>query len=108
MQRTTFFTALATTASLATAGTAAYAQANKHNTAHGTAYEVQQAKISLEQAIATAQAQHAGSKVVKAELDSNKRGQVYYEVKVVSPNQQVHEVKIDAVTGKILSNRIDD
>ena len=33
----------------------------------------------------------------------HKRDQRYYEVKVLTSQQQKHEVKVDAMTGKVLS-----
>jgi uncharacterized membrane protein YkoI len=61
------------------------------------------AKISLDQATATARNAQAGS-VAKVELQ-NEDGFLVYNVVIVSPDKKVHEVKVDAGNGLIL--RID-
>ena len=61
------------------------------------------AQVSAVQAIQAATAHTAGQ---ASEVDfSNKYGQAFYEVDVVS-NQQKHEIHIDANTGKVLNSRV--
>lgn len=54
------------------------------------------------QAATTAEQLYPGGKAVEVELE-HKRDQRYYEVKVLTSQQQKHEVKVDAMTGKVLS-----
>ena len=62
------------------------------------------ASVSLQQAIAKAQAT-VGGKVKEAKLKT-KEGQIYYKIETV--NQQAkHELKIDANNGSILANEQD-
>ena len=42
-----------------------------------------------------------------AELEA-KKGKVQFEVEVVAPDKSVHEVKVDATTGKVLSSKLDE
>lgn len=58
------------------------------------------AKISIEQAISSAQAKQAG-KVVGASLD-NENGFLVYSVEIASKNVSAVDVKVDAGNGKVL------
>ncbi len=60
-----------------------------------------QAKISLGQAVATAEQQAAG-RAVRAELEKVKGGQWDYDVEVVS-GKKVVEVRVDPESGKVLA-----
>jgi uncharacterized membrane protein YkoI len=56
--------------------------------------------LPLPRIIAAAQA-HAPGDVVKTELEA-KRGRLIYEVKILTPEGAVREVKLDARTGALL------
>ena len=58
--------------------------------------------VTPAQAATTAEQLYPGGKAVEVELE-HKRDQRYYEVKVLTSQQQKHEVKVDAMTGKVLS-----
>lgn len=87
----------------ATAGGLAFAKsANEENDAIA---ELAKAKITLVQAVAAAEA-HGTGKATKAELDGE-RGVLVFEVEVVTAENKVLEIKIDAADGKVLSSRED-
>ena len=58
--------------------------------------------VTPAQAATTAEQLYPGGKAVEVELE-HKRDQRYYEVKVLTSQQQKHKVKVDAMTGKVLS-----
>ena len=60
--------------------------------------------LPLPRIMALAQARVSGD-IVKTELES-KRGQLIYEVKILTRNGRVQEVKLDARTGRVL--RVED
>lgn len=66
---------------------------------------MKQAKVSLNQAMQTA-ARSVGGTVFEAEFD-NDDGQSVYEIKVAK-GDQTHKVMIDAMTGKVISTRLDN
>ncbi|MCA0175737.1 MAG: PepSY domain-containing protein [Proteobacteria bacterium] len=108
MNRNTALAALVVAAGVATAGGLAYAQPHPASgaVANAAVAEPAKARLTLEQAIAVAQQQHAGSRATKAELE-RKRGSTYYEVEVRTADNQVFDVKIDAIEGKVLSSKLD-
>lgn len=63
------------------------------------------AKISLIDAVGQAEA-HAGGKATKAELESD-HGVTAFEIEVVTAQNQVFDVKVDARDGKVLSSEVD-
>lgn len=63
-----------------------------------------EAKITLGQAIDAAE-KHQGGKAVEAGLDKD-NSQLSYEVDVVKGNQ-VYDVKVDAISGKVISSHED-
>ena len=65
---------------------------------------MKQAKVTLTSAMQTA-AQSVNGKVISAEFELEK-GQSVYDIEVVKGNQ-IHEVSIDANTGKVLSSQVD-
>jgi uncharacterized membrane protein YkoI len=88
-------------AALAAAGTVAYAaQGSMEN----DAMAITQAKISLTQAVTTAE-QHANGKAARAEYENSKQGWVY-DVEVVS-GTKVFDVKVDADKGTVISSAED-
>lgn len=88
-------------AAIAAAGTVAYAaQGNMEN----DAMAIGKAKISLVQAVTTAE-QHASGKAAKAEYENSKHGWVY-DVEVVS-GAKVFDVKVDADKGTVISSAQD-
>ncbi len=75
--------------------------------ASDTAKDIQrlsEAKISLVDAIGIAE-KHIGGKAIDADLDSN-LGKVVYDVSVIKDAAE-HEVRIDAVTGDVMTAKID-
>ncbi|OWF90393.1 hypothetical protein B4916_16245 [Yersinia intermedia] len=66
---------------------------------------VEQAKISLTQAISTAES-HVKGTAYKAKFKQSRLGAIY-DVDVVQGNQ-VFDVKIDAVKGDVLSSVVDN
>ncbi|ODV06666.1 MAG: hypothetical protein ABT20_12845 [Rubrivivax sp. SCN 70-15] len=64
-----------------------------------------QARINLVQAVDIALAQTAG-RATRAEL-GDENGHAIYEIEVVAANNQVFDMKVDAVAGKVLSSQID-
>ena len=64
-----------------------------------------QAHIGLTQAVDIALAQTAG-RATRAEL-GDENGHAIYEIEVVAANNQVFDLKVDAVAGKVLSSQID-
>ena len=66
---------------------------------------MKQAKVNLNQAMQTA-ARSVGGTVFEAEFD-NDDGQSVYEIKVAKGNQ-THKIVIDAMTGKVISTRLDN
>lgn len=86
---------------IAAAGTVAYAaQSGAENDAASALH----AKISLTQAITTAE-QHANGKAARAEYERSKQGWVY-DVEVIS-GTKVIDVKVDAEKGTIVSSAED-
>lgn len=92
---------LAAIASFALAGIGAvYAAQSEENDAAALA----QTKISLTQAIASAE-RHASGKAVRAELE-DENGKAVYGVEVVA-GAKVTDVKVDVNDGKVLSAQAD-
>lgn len=61
-------------------------------------------KIDMATAITTAE-NNAGGKAARAELE-DKKGKLTYEIEVVSANKTT-DVKIDAITGAVISSKED-
>ena len=98
MNRFTKLSLLAAT--LAVAGTVAYAAKNMDN----DAIPIANAKVPLAQAV-TAAEQHANGKATRAEYERSKQGWVY-DVEVVS-GAKVFDVKVDADKGTVISSAED-
>jgi hypothetical protein len=64
------------------------------------------AKLSMEEAIATAKTKFPGQ-VLEAELETE-HGQAVYEIEIASTTGSVTEIKIDAQSGELLSSDIED
>jgi uncharacterized membrane protein YkoI len=90
--------AAGTAALVATLAATAYAAGATEN--DGLA--VTQAKISLAQAVTTAE-QKAQGKAVKAELEQAKNGRWVFDVEVVS-GTKVFDVSVDAETGNMIAS----
>lgn len=90
-------TAAAITIALSGAGIFAYATGAQEN----DALAINQAKITLSQAIAAAE-QHDNGKASKAEYEQSKSGWEF-DVEVVS-GAKVFDVKVNAETGKVISS----
>lgn len=104
MTRNPTLAALIFAAGVATAGGVAYAaQAQGENDA---VRDVAAAKITLAQAIAAAEQQHAGGKVTRAELETEK-GRAVYDVEIIAGDQKVYDVKVSAADGQVLSSQMD-
>lgn len=65
------------------------------------------ARISFAEAVSRVERLHPGGRVKKVELERD-FGRLYYEVDVVLPDYREYDVKIDAVSGEVISNRWDD
>ncbi|MDO4795137.1 MAG: PepSY domain-containing protein [Brachymonas sp.] len=96
--------ALIAAASLA--ATVGLAQANPAASGAVPAAPAIAATISMEQAIAIAEKHHPGGRVKDVEMDVE-WGRRVYEIEVVGADWREYDMKIDAVTGKVLSNRRD-
>ncbi len=64
-----------------------------------------QAKVTLDQARATALARQPGT-VKSSELE-REHGKLLYSFDIAGNDKNIHEVQIDAVTGQFLSNTIE-
>ena len=64
------------------------------------------AKITMEQAIATAE-QQVGGKAVETEMERRRDGASIFKVKVLQGNQ-THKVLVDAQTGQVVRSVLDD
>lgn len=103
MNRKIVVPALIMAAGIATAGGLAYAKvADGENDA---IVDLAKAKVTLTQAIGAAEA-HSGGKATKAELEGE-RGGVSYQVEIVTADNKVFDVKIDAADGRVLSSKLD-
>lgn len=101
MNRTSKLTFMAIAlAAAGTAGTVAYAAKGAENDATA----ILTAKISLVQAVTTAE-QHATGKATRAEYESSKQGWVY-DVEVVN-GAKVFDVRVDADKGTVISSSED-
>lgn len=102
MNRKMTLSALLLAAGVATAGCLAFAKAAGENDAVA---DLGKARIALSQALSAAEA-HAGGRATRAELDSE-HGAAAYEVEVVTADNKVMDVKVDATDGKVLSSKQD-
>lgn len=102
MQRKTLIPALITAAGIATAGGLAYAQ--QPSAQNDALTDVAKARISLVQAVTTAE-QHAGGRASRAELQ-NENGRLVYGVEVAD-NAKTTDVKVDATDGSVVSAQAD-
>ena len=64
------------------------------------------ARITMEQAIATAEKQ-VGGKAVETEMERRRDGASIFKVKVLQGNQ-THKVLVDAQTGQVVRSVLDD
>ena len=95
--------ALIMAAGVATAGGLAYAMSSSAD--NDAIADLAKAKITLTQAVGAAEA-HATGKATKAELEGE-RGSLIYQVEVVTADNKVFDIKVDAVDGKVLSSKQD-
>ena len=65
------------------------------------------AKLSLPEAVSLAEKHHPGSKANQAELKFKKE-RLYYEVEVVTPKNEVFDVKVDAKDGTVFQSKPDN
>ncbi len=100
MVRKSLFAMLAVALVVAGGATAFAAQ-----TAQNDAEAVNQAAVTLTQAVAAAE-QQAGGRASKAEFEHSKAHGWIYEVEVVS-GAKVFDVKIDAQKGSVLESKLD-
>lgn len=104
MKRKLMIPAILMAAGVATAGGLTYAKQSSVME-NDAVTDLAKAKISLGQAVSTAEAQ-AGGKATRAELDGE-RGSVVFNVEVVTADSKVIDVRVDAVDGKVLSSKQD-
>ena len=103
MKRKIWIPALVAAVSLATA--AGVVVAKNTDSENDAVMVLAKAKVSLTQAVGAAEAQ-AGGRATKAELESE-RGEVAYQVEVVTADSKVFDVRIDAASGKVVSSKLD-
>ena len=96
--------ALILTVGVATAAGFAYAK-QTGALENDAVVDLAKARISLSQAIGSAET-HAAGKAVKAELDSE-RGPLVFNVEVITADNKVMDVTVDANDGKVLSSQLD-
>jgi len=104
MTRTHKISALLLAAGIATAGGLAYAKSG-HDQANDAVADLARTGISLAQAVASAEG-HAGGRATRAELE-DERGALHYQVEVVTADNQVVDVSVDAKDGKVLKSEAD-
>ena len=92
-------------AGVAAAGGLVYAEESERGE-NDRMVDLAKATIGLAQAVSTAEATAAG-KAIKAELDAE-RGEVAYDVEVVTADHKVVDVRVDAASGAVLSSRADE
>ncbi len=99
-------TALATVVLAVTTGTLAYAnQTGKHD--NDALVDLSRAQVPIAQAITTAEQAAGGGTATRAELENEKQGLIY-EIEVANTGtQKVMDVRVDGVSGKVLSARED-
>lgn len=83
----------------------AVCSASAFASSHTEEMEVVKSKVTLTQAIATAE-KHASGVASKAEFEVSKSVPVY-EIHVVK-DQKIHDVKVDANTGAVISSKVED
>ena len=103
MQRKILIPALLMAAGVATAGGLAYARQSGGAHTEESA-NVAQARISLAQAVATAE-HHAAGRASRAELE-NENGRLVYGVEVAAATGTM-DVKVDATDGSVVSAQLD-
>ncbi len=67
---------------------------------------VKDAKISLKQSVDIALKQVTGIPA-QSEIEYNDKGILIWEVEIINAKQQIIEIEVDAITGKILNKKID-
>lgn len=87
----------------AAAGGVAFASSGSGE--NDAAADLAKSRISLPQAITVAE-QHVRGRAAGAELESED-GMTVYEVEVVAADRTVHEVKVDALSGKVIASALD-
>lgn len=103
MKRNILIPALMMAAGVATAGGLVYAK-QSGVTQNDAMADLANAKISLVQAVTTAEL-HAGGRASRAELE-NENGRLVYDVEVADAAQTM-DVKVDATDGRVVSARAD-
>jgi len=69
-------------------------------------HNLPQTAITLEQAIDAAKSEFAG-RVLEVELEQED-GQAMYEVEIAGVNSQIRELTVDAQSGKVLKNEVEE
>ncbi len=77
---------------------------NQFNRINGF-YNRQQPMISIQDSIQIA-LDHVSGQVIKTELETE-HGRLIYEVKVLTPQDVVYQVEVDANTGNVLDIELD-
>lgn len=95
------FAAIVASVLVAAGGAAAVAA----QTGHNDALAVNQAAITLTQAVATAE-QHAGGRASRAEFEHSRTHGWVYDVEVVA-GEKVFDVEVDAQTAAVLASALD-
>ena len=103
MKRKIAISALIIAAGVATAGGLAFARSS--DAEDDVVANLAKATITLTQAVGAAEA-HSGGKATKAELEVE-RGTIAYQVEVVTGDNKVFDIMVDAADGKVLSSKLD-
>lgn len=104
MKRRLMIPAILMAAGVATAGGLTYAK-QSGVMENDAVIDLAKAKISLGQAVSTAET-HAAGKATRAELEGERRT-VVFNVQVVTGDNKVIDVRVDALDGKVLHSRQD-
>ena len=104
MKKNLTLPAIALAALMAIGGGVAVAKSSTGAAENDAVADLAKARISLTQAIAAAE-QHVGGRAAGAELETE-NGKTEFEVEVVAANT-VHDVTVDALTGKVTKSEID-
>lgn len=104
MKFPSFRTTLTATAALMSAGALTFAGA-AYSQQEGDAVALQNAKVSLSQAIDAAKAETGGT-AVEAEFEAG-RGKAFYELDLIAADGSEIEVRVDAETGDVVLAEVD-
>ncbi|MDE1463620.1 PepSY domain-containing protein [Spartinivicinus poritis] len=96
-------------ASVILAGSIVVAHAGDRHGRDGKNINMSDVNVTMEQAISTALQAVPGT-VVEGELEAKRRnrGKKVWEIEVRDGNGKFHEIEVDAATGELISQELDD